>query len=265
MPRVEYHALQFNKRGGVAELTLDRPEALNAINLEMARDLMFAAMECDQDPEVRCVVLTGRGKAFCAGGDLGEFADAGETAPALLKELTSYLHAAISRFARMDPPVIAAVNGPAAGGGVCLVAMSDIALSARSAHYTIAFPQLGFTIDCGGTFFLPRVMGERRAFDFVFGGRRLSADEAEAAGLVTRVVDDAQLLAESAKLAAKLAANGPLALRKIKEAVLRSSGRPLDEAFAIEDECSRVVIRSEDAREGPRAFMEKRAPRFVGR
>ena len=183
-------AITLEKREGVAWVRLARPEQANTMNLELSKDLHEAALRCGDDAEIRVVVLTGEGRFFCAGGDARYLAGEGDALPRAVREATTYIHAAISRFARMDPPVIAAVNGPAAGGGVCLIAMSDLALAARSAHFSIAFPQLGFSIDCGGTFFLPRVMGERRALEFILSGKRLSAEEAAGAGLVTRVVDD---------------------------------------------------------------------------
>jgi 2-(1,2-epoxy-1,2-dihydrophenyl)acetyl-CoA isomerase len=143
--------------------------------------------------------------------------------------------------------------------------MSDLALSARSAHYSIAFPQLGFSIDCGGTFFLPRVMGARRAFEFVLTGQRLSADEAAAAGLVTRVVDDAQLLSEASALAAKLAAGATRAFGGIKRLLRASSAENLEAHLENESRTLAEIVKTHDAREGLAAFAEKRAARFEGR
>ncbi len=250
---------------GVAWVRLSRPEQANTINLELGRDLHEAALRCGDDPAVRAVVLTGEGRFFCAGGDARWLSGQGDALPRAVREATTYIHAAISRFARMDPPVIAAVNGPAAGGGVCLIAMCDIALAARSAHFSIAFPQLGFTIDCGGTFFLPRVMGERRAFEFVLGGRRLSAEEAAGAGLVTRVIDDAQLLTETSVLASRLAGGATRALGGIKRLLRASFAESLETQLENESRTLADTVKTRDAREGLAAFGEKRPARFEGR
>jgi 2-(1,2-epoxy-1,2-dihydrophenyl)acetyl-CoA isomerase len=258
-------AITLEQRDGVAWVRLARPDQANTMNLELSKDLHEAALRCGDDPAVRAVVLTGEGRFFCAGGDARYLAGEGDALPRAVREATTYIHAAISRFARMDPPVIAAVNGPAAGGGVCLVAMSDLALSARSAHYSIAFPQLGFSIDCGGTFFLPRLMGERRAFEFILTGQRLSAEQAAAAGLVTRVVDDAKLLSEAAELAARLASGATRALGGIKRLLRASSAENLEAQLENESRTLAEVVKSRDAREGLAAFAEKRAARFEGR
>jgi 2-(1,2-epoxy-1,2-dihydrophenyl)acetyl-CoA isomerase len=258
-------AVSLERRDGVAWVRLARPEQANTMNLGLCKDLHEAAMRCSDDPAIRAVVLTGEGRFFCAGGDARFLSGQGEALPRAVREATTYVHAAISRFARMDPPLIAAVNGPAAGGGVCLVAMSDIALSARSAHYTIAFPQLGFTIDCGGTFFLPRVMGERRAFDFVLGGQRLTAEDAAAAGLVTRVVDDADLLAQAGALAERLAKGATRALGGIKRLLRASAAESLEAQLENESRTLAETVKTRDAREGLAAFAEKRAAIFEGR
>jgi 2-(1,2-epoxy-1,2-dihydrophenyl)acetyl-CoA isomerase len=257
-------AITLEKRDGVAWVRLARPEQANTMNLALCKDLHEAALACGDDPEVRAVVLTGEGRFFCAGGDVRYLAGEGEALPRAVRESTTYIHAAISRFARMNPPLIAAVNGPAAGGGVCLVAMSDVALSARSAHYTAAFPQLGFSMDCGGTFFLPRVMGERRALEFILSGRRLSAEEAAAAGLVTRVVEDAELLAQAAELAARLASGATRAFGGIKRLVRASSATALEAHLENESRTLAETVQTRDAREGLAAFTERRAARFEG-
>jgi 2-(1,2-epoxy-1,2-dihydrophenyl)acetyl-CoA isomerase len=258
-------AIVLEKRDGVATVRLARPAQANTMNLELSKDLHEAALRCGDDPDVRAVLLTGEGRFFCAGGDAHYLGAQGDALPRAVREATTYLHAAISRFARMGPPLISAVNGPAAGGGVCLVAMSDIALAARSAHFSIAFPQLGFSIDCGGTFFLPRVMGERRALAFMLGGERLSADDAAAAGLVTRVVEDAKLMSEATALAEKLASGPTRAFGGIKRLVRASAAESLESHMENESRMLAEIVSSRDAREGLTAFAEKRRPRFEGR
>ena len=144
---MNYETIIFEQRNRVAHITLNRTGSLNAMNLAMARELMYAAIQCDDDPAIRAVHLTGAGNAFSAGGDLEEFASAEHTAPALLRELTTYLHAAISRFARMDAPVVMAVNGVAAGAGMSLVCAADLAFAANSAKFTSAYQRIGLTPD----------------------------------------------------------------------------------------------------------------------
>jgi len=258
-------AITLEVLDGVAWVRLARPEQANTMNLELSKDLHEAALRCGDDSAVRAVVLTGEGRFFCAGGDARYLAGEGDALPRAVREATTYIHAAISRFARMDPPVIAAVNGPAAGGGVCLVAMSDLAIAARSAHFSIAFPQLGFSIDCGGTFFLPRVLGERRALEFILTGRRLSAEDAAAAGLVTRVVDDAKLMSEVGELAAKLASGATRAYGAIKRLLRASNAENLEAHLENESRALADIVKTHDAREGLAAFAAKRAARFEGR
>ena len=176
-------------RGSVAIVTLNRPAQANTLNLQMGMDLLAAAMTCARSPAVRAVVLTGAGKNFCFGGDLrGMTAKGG--ADAYLRELTSYLHAAISLFVRMDPPVIAAVRGTAAGAGIGLVAMADLAVAAESAKFTLAYTSVGLTPDAGSSFLLPRAIGARRAMELMLlnrvlvgaGGVKLGTREPRGAG-----------------------------------------------------------------------------------
>ncbi len=199
---MELKTLLFEKRDGVARVTLNRPDAANALDRTMARELMEVAIDCDEDAAVRCVVLTGSGsRMFCAGGDLRAFVEAGEHAPALVKDMTTHLHAAISRFARMNAPVIAAVNGTAAGGGFSLMCGCDLVIAAASASFTMAYTRAGLSPDGSSTFYLARVIGLRRAYEMALTNRVLSAAEALEWGLVNRVVADADLHREVDALA----------------------------------------------------------------
>ena len=154
--------LLFERDGAVARLVLNRPEAGNALDLGLAQGLMRAAIECDEDPAIRCVVLTARGRLFCAGGDIRSFQSAGDKVGALIAEITAYLHKALSRLMRMDKPLVTAINGPAAGAGVSLSVLGDIVLAARSAHFTVAYTALGMMPDAGSTWLLPPLIGLRR-------------------------------------------------------------------------------------------------------
>ena len=192
----EYTALTFDLTDNVATITLNRPEAANALNFELARDLMYASLECDEDPNIRAVVITGAGRFFCAGGDLKSFAAAPEM-PVHLKEVTTYLHAAVSRFTRMDAPVIGAINGVAAGAGMSLACSCDIVLAAESSRFTMAYTRAGLTPDGSSTYFLSRAVGLKKALELTLTNRMLSAQEAEDYGIVTRVVADDDLASAS--------------------------------------------------------------------
>src|SRR5579864_1057978 len=185
-------SVQVETRGAVALVTLNRPDNGNAINLEVAMDLLAAAMTCGRNPAVRAVVLTGAGGYFCVGGDLRTMISRGAGVDGYLRELTGYLHAAISHFVRMDAPVIAAVNGTAAGAGVGLVAMADLALCARSARFNLAYTNAGLTPDAGTSFLLPRTLGLKRTMELLLLNRTLTAGEALEWGLVNEVVSDEQ-------------------------------------------------------------------------
>ena len=201
-------SLLMERDGSVARLTLNRPAAANSINVALARALMEASIVCDEDDSIRCVLLTATGRMFCAGGDVTDFANAGEDVPKLLKEITSYLHAAIAHFARMNKPLVTAVNGPAAGAGFSLAMLGDLVLASRSAHFTLAYTAIGLSPDGGATWLLPRLVGLRRAQEMALTNRRLSADDAAAAGLITRAVDDASLLGGAIALGHPLGASG---------------------------------------------------------
>jgi 2-(1,2-epoxy-1,2-dihydrophenyl)acetyl-CoA isomerase len=248
----------------VAFVTLNRPSATNALDLTMARELLDVAVHCQPRRDVRAVLLTGAGPAFCAGGDVKAFAAAGADLPEMLATLTTHLHAAITRFARMDAPVIAAVNGVAAGAGMSLACATDVVLAAESARFTMAYTRLGFTPDGSSTFYLPRLVGVRRAQELLLTNRVLSAAEALAWGLVTRVVPDADLPAEAEKLARQLATGPTRAFGGVKRLLLASATTGLE--TQMEYETGEIVQagRSADGQEGVAAFAAKRSARFTG-
>lgn len=255
----------LERRDGVAILTLNRPSAANSIDLPLARELMLAAIACNDDPEVRAVVLTGAGKMFCAGGDLRSFAGAGAAVASHLRELTAYLHAAISRLARMDAPVVAAVNGMAAGAGFGLAGAADIVIAADTAGFVMAYTQAGLVPDGSSTFFLPRRIGDRRARELMLTNRRLTAAEALEWGLVNRVVPVDRLLPEATALAATLAAGPTRALGAVKALLNESFEHSLEAQMELEARAIAAAAGTADGREGVRAFLEKRKPEFTGR
>jgi 2-(1,2-epoxy-1,2-dihydrophenyl)acetyl-CoA isomerase len=239
-----------------------RPESGNTIDVDMGRALMYAAIECDEDDDIRCVVLTGSGKLFCAGGDIGSFAAAGEGVPAYIKELTAYLHMAIARFARMNKPLVTAVNGPAAGAGLSLALLGDIVLATASAHFSLAYTAIGLSPDGGSTWILPRLIGLRRAQEMALLNTRVKAEEAAQIGLITRVVADGTLESETAQVAATLAASATGALGRARNLLLTSFSATLETQMEYESRAIAEAARGTENREGVRAFLEKRKPVF---
>jgi 2-(1,2-epoxy-1,2-dihydrophenyl)acetyl-CoA isomerase len=229
------------------------------------RELMEAAIACDEDPSVRAIVLDSEGRLFCAGGDLAEFARAGEGLAQLLKEATVYLHAAISRLVRTRAPVIAAVQGHAAGAGFSLAMACDLVLAASSAKFTMAYTRAGLVPDGGSTYFLPRLIGRRRTLELMITNRTLSASDALEWGLVSRVVEDDRLAAETLKLAREIAEGPTGAFGGVKRVVLRSESETLESQMEIEARAIADAARSMDGQEGIRAFLAKRPARFTGR
>ncbi|WBO59909.1 enoyl-CoA hydratase/isomerase family protein [Acidocella sp. MX-AZ03] len=195
--------LLFTRESGLARITLNRPDAANTLNPEMSRALFDAAIECDEDASIRAVLLTGNGPLFCGGGDIHGFAAAGARVSHLAKEMTTILHGAVSRLARMGKPLVVAVNGPAAGAGLSLAMLGDIVIAAPAAHFTVAYTAIGLTPDLGASWLLPRLVGLRRAQELALTNRRVGAQEAAAIGLITRVADDPQ--AEALTVARTLA------------------------------------------------------------
>ena len=260
---MEFENLRYELEDGVARVTLDRPPR-NMINTGMARDLMHAAMRCDEDERVRAVLITGAGEMFSGGGDLNEFSDAGDDLPLVLKEVTTYLHAAVSRLVRMRAPVISAVNGSVAGGGLSLVLASDVAVAAESASFHYAYSRIGFSPDGSSTYFLPRILGMRRALEFALTNRPLPAEEAHEWGMVTRVVPDSELFDAASALAAEMAA-GPTESFAASKRLLHSSWtETLETQMELEARTLADTARTSDAREGISAFLEKRSPEFSG-
>lgn len=255
-------SVHVETRGPVALVTLNRPESSNTINLQMAMDLLAAAMTCSRNNNVRAVVLTGSGRNFCFGGDLRAIASEGANS-GYLRELTGYLHSAISHFVRMDPPVIAAVNGTAAGAGVGLAAMADLALCAATSKFNLAYTNAGLTPDGGTSFLLPRLIGARRTMELLLLNRSLPASHALEWGLVNEVVEDDQLLDRALELATQLADGATGAYGLTKRLVAHSLGA-LESHMTLESETIALQASSVDGVEGIRAFLEKRHPEFSG-
>lgn len=254
--------LLLDVEDGIARITLNRPAVGNALDLALARELLAAVIRCDTDPAIRCVLLAANGRLFCAGGDVASFATAGDQAPALLSELAGTLHMAVTRLARMRKPMVAQVQGPAAGAGFGLSLLADVVIAGRAANFTPAYGAIGLTPDGGLTWLLPRIVGMRRAQDIILNNRRVSSDEAEHIGLVTRVVDDEQLADEALAAARKLAASAVEALGATRALLLESSTTSLETMLELEVRSISASGGKPEFREGLAAFVEKRKPDF---
>jgi 2-(1,2-epoxy-1,2-dihydrophenyl)acetyl-CoA isomerase len=262
---VSYETIDLDIRDQVAWVTLNRPKSFNALNAQMAKELCDLSIRLGEDREVRAVVLTGAGdQAFCAGGDVQGFADNADEVSALLKEMTTYLHMAISRLAWMRAPVIAAVNGVAAGAGLSFVAATDLAVAADTARFTSAYTQIGLSPDGSSTYFLPRIIGTRRTAELYLTNRVLSPAEALDWGLVNQVVPAAELTETVEALAGKLAKGATEAHGMVKKLLLMSPNDTLESQMERETRGIAALGRTADAREGFDAFVNKRKPEFTG-
>ncbi len=250
--------------GAIATITLNRPAAGNTVNMALARGLLDAAIRCDQDASLRCVVLTGAGKLFCGGGDLASFADVGDAIPAFLSELAGTLHMAIARLLRMAKPLLVLVNGPAAGAGLSLALIGDVVIAAESAHFTAAYGSVGLSPDGGMSWLLPRLVGVRRAQEIIIANRRVRAEDAAAMGMITRAVPDADLVDEGLRQAAILAAAPTVAVAEARSLLLESFNTPLEVQFERETRAIARAGGTSDCQEGVAAFAGRRKPNFTG-
>ncbi len=257
---MEFETLLFERRGPVAQVTLNRPDKLNALDLSLVADLQAAAAAIGADSSIRAVLLTGAGRGFCSGADLtrGNFADVG----ALLR---SHFNPMVSAWHALAVPLVVAVNGVAAGAGMSLALIGDIVLAARSASFLQLFaPKLGLMPDLGSTFFLPRIIGTARAKGLTMLGDALSAADAERWGLIWACVDDDALREQAEALVQRFAAGPTQAYQRIKATFNQAPTRTLDEQLALEAVAQGELGNTADFAEGVRAFRAKRAPRFSG-
>ena len=262
---MSYQTLTLERRDGVATLTLNRPDAYNALNLELGRELFHAVLELDEDPAVRCVVVTGAGKAFCAGGDVKDFADNLPRIGVLVKELTTYLHGAVSRLCRSDKPVIAMVNGLAVGAGMGMCVMCDMRVAAESARFSTGYVRVGLVPGDGDTYFLPRLVGAAKALELLWTADFIEAPEAHRLGIVQRLAPDAQLKDVTYALARQIADGPQIPVRMIKRLVYQSLRLDLRTHLDLVSSHMSIVRQTADHAEGVAAFKEKRPPKFQGR
>ncbi|MDC2963554.1 enoyl-CoA hydratase-related protein [Gammaproteobacteria bacterium] len=262
---MKLETLDFSISNNIATITLNRPENANALNPIMAKELSNMAIECDENKDIRAVIIEGSGKMFCAGGDLKAFSDAGDSASALIKQMAGDLHIAISRFSRMDAPTIAAVNGTAAGAGFSIAISADVVISAKSAKFVMAYTNAGLSPDGSSTYFLPRRIGDRRARELMLTNRVLSAEEALEWGLINRIVEQKNLSATTRELAEEFACGPTLAYGKVKNLLNASFDNGLETQMELETRGISDMARSSDGRKGIQAFLNKRKPNFKGK
>lgn len=256
-------SLIVERMGQIVVVAFNRPRAGNGLNSLMASELASVAAEIDADADVRCVVLTGSGGFFCAGGDVKEMAGLGRATAVGVKKLADDAHKAISSFARMRPPLVVAVNGIAAGGGFSLAMAGDMVLAGEAASFTMAYSAAGLSPDGSSTFFLPRLIGLRKTQELMFTNRRLSAREALDWNLVHGVTADDSLRAEALALAERIAQGAAGSHAAIKALLLASFGNGLETQMELEGRLIAACAASADGQEGIRAFCAKRPPAFA--
>jgi len=252
------------KHPGYRQITLNRPDRLNALNAAMHGALVAALAEAEADPECRAILVTGAGRGFCAGQDLGDVA-VKDDGPPDLKEVLERYNTLVRKLRGLAMPVVCAVNGVAAGAGANLALACDIVLAAKSANFIQAFARIGLIPDCGGTWFLPRLVGTARARALAMLAEPLPAATAAEWGLIWQMVEDDRLIAEAQALAARLATQATTALALMKRALDAAATNPLDRQLDLERDLQAEAGASPDHREGVRAFLDKRPPAFTGR
>ncbi|EFF87437.1 putative enoyl-CoA hydratase PaaB [Acinetobacter sp. SH024] len=263
---MDYQNIIAEEKNGVGYLTFNRPKALNSFNVDMHREVAEVLNQWTKNPNVRCVVISGEGRGFCAGQDLGDrVVDPNAEAPDLGYSIETYYNPLIKTIVNMPKPVICAVNGVAAGAGANIALACDLVIAAKSANFVQAFCRLGLVPDSAGTWFLPRAVGHARAMGLTLLGDKLPAETAKEWGMIWDVVEDAELKTKVTELAERLAKQPTFGLSLIKKAIHQSSNNTFDEQVLLERDLQRIAGRSEDYREGVQAFMNKREPNFKGR
>ncbi len=255
-------SIDFRKENGIGKITLNRPEVLNSFNKEMAMAFQKALKDCDQDPAVRSLLITGAGRAFSAGQDLAEVIDAdGPTLNSIVKD---HYNPVISLIRNIEKPVVCAVNGVAAGAGANIALACDIVFAGASASFIQAFSKIGLIPDSGGTFFLPRLVGFQRATALMMLGDKVKAEEALAMGMIYKMVSDENLMEEALECATRLSQMPTKGLGYTKRALNFSMFNNLDDQLDVEEDLQTRAGKTYDYNEGVNAFLQKRTPLFKG-
>ena len=261
---MDYRYIEFEQDGNLAVITLNRPEHMNALHMEMSEELLDAAFRCDSDRTIRGVVITGAGKMFCAGGDLKTFLAQGDEVSGFVTKMATILHAAIARFNRMEPPVVMAINGTAAGGGFSFALSGDYSIASDKAKFVSAYTSSGLSPDASSTYFIAKHIGLLRAKELVLTNRVLSAAEALEWGLVSRVAAHESLLGEAMDLGYKLA-NGPTRAYGMAKKLLHTAySESMEAQLEFESQGISAMMRTADARQALDAFVNKTEPKFRG-
>ena len=262
---MDLQTIRYEVSDNVAHVRFDRPEAANAVGAAFARDLRAAMIEIEFDDDVRAVSVTAEGKVFSGGGDLKEFHSAGDALPRIGSDLILDFHGALIKMNRLPKPFVAGVRGAAGGAGLSMVGAFDLVVSSESAKYTMAYTRAGMTPDGTSSYFIARHIGLRRMMDLTLTNRVLSAAEAEAWGLVNRVVPDDDVDQAAADLAAQLAASAPYAVGRAKRLIYEGYEASLEAAGELEAEGIVGAMGTDDGKEGIAAFLEKRSPNWTGK
>jgi 2-(1,2-epoxy-1,2-dihydrophenyl)acetyl-CoA isomerase len=268
---MQFEQVIYEKGDGLATITLNRPECMNAFALQMIREWAQALEDARTDPEVRAVIVTGAGRGFCAGADLrggSALLAAGERPPSPAERrnwLRDSIHAVPRAVALLDKPYVAAINGPAVGAGMDMASMCDIRIACETARFSMAYVKMGIIPGDGGCYFLPRIVGVAKALELIWTGDFIDAQEALRLGYVSRVVPPDELMPTVRDFASRLAEGPAVAIQLAKRLVYRGLEASLPEALEEATQAMAIAQSTEDAREGPLAYIEKRPPRFKGR
>ena len=255
--------IQFEKIGAIGKVTLNRPDKFNAFVRGMALELQKKLDECNSDKTIRCIIISGSGKAFCAGQDLREAMD--PNGPTIEEIVRQHYNPIVKKIREIKTPVIAAVNGVAAGAGANVALACDIVVAAKSASFIQAFSKIGLIPDSGGTYFLPRLIGIQKAAALMMTGETISAEKAETLGMIYAVYEDSEFETSAMKLADTISSMPTKGLGYTKKLLSQTFNNSLEEQLSLEAETQALSASSQDHKEGIKAFMEKRTPQFTGK
>jgi enoyl-CoA hydratase/carnithine racemase len=265
--KMDYECLLYDVAEGIATLTLNRPERLNALGGSLRSDLYHAVLRASDDPDVRVMIITGAGRGFCSGGDVKAMRaiDEGGADAGLLGKIAPERDKVVLAMRDSPKPIIAAVNGPAAGAGMNLALACDMRIASENANFAQAFVRRGLHVDWGGTYFLPRIVGMAKACELIFTGDSVDAEEALALGIVSKLVSPDELMTSARAMATKIASGPPIAIRMAKRSLYHNLDCDLRQSLEQETYSQVVCRETDDAKEGILAFTEKRTPKFTGR